>query len=92
MYKSSVNQHLQFVSDFLENNTDLPFSDKKYKVQIIVNNKFPFLEMNISCSPKSDLQFGVFWNKWQELKYIRKLITHTPGTLRVIPFGFLNCL
>ena len=36
------------------------------------------------------MQFGVFREKGQQLKYAGKESTCTPGTLRGIPSGFLN--
>ena len=48
--------------------------------------------MKMSWSPEGDLQFGVFREKWQQLKYVGKESTHTPGTLRYIPSGILNRL
>ena len=48
--------------------------------------------MKMSWSPEGDLQFGFFINKWQQLKYVSKESTHTPGTLRKIPYGVLNRL
>ena len=41
---------------------------------------------------EGDLQFGVFRKKGQQLKYVVKESTHTPGTLRVIPSGVLKRL
>ena len=38
------------------------------------------------------LQFGVFRKKGQQLKYVGKEITHTPGNLRTIPSGVLKRL
>ena len=46
----------------------------------------------MSWPPEGDLQFGVFREKGQQLKYVRNEITHTPGTLREIPLGVLNRL
>ena len=65
-------------------------SVKKDKVQIAANNELPFLYMEISCSPEVDLQFGVFRKKGQQLEYVGKGSTHTPGTIRVIPSRVLN--
>ena len=42
--------------------------------------------------PEEDLKFGVFRKKRQQLKYVGKESTHTPGNLRAIPSGVLNCL
>ena len=67
-------------------------SVKKDKVQIAANNELPFLYMEISCSPEVDLQFGVFRKKGQQLEYVGKGSTHTPGTIRAIPSGVLNRL
>ena len=67
-------------------------SVKKYKVQIAANDEFSFLDMEMSCSPEMDFQFGLFWEKGQQLEYVGKGSTHTPGTLRVIPSIVLNHL
>ena len=48
--------------------------------------------MKMSWSPEGGLQFGVFRKKVQQLKYVGKESTHTPGTLRAIPSGVFNCL
>ena len=48
--------------------------------------------MKISWSPEGDLQYGVFRKKGQQLKYAGQEGNHTPGTLRAIPSGILNCL
>ena len=48
--------------------------------------------MKTSWSPEGDLQFGVFRKKGQQLKYVGKESTHSPGTLRAIPSGVLNRL
>ena len=46
----------------------------------------------MSWSPEGDLKFGVFRKKGQQLKYVGKESTHTPGTLRAIPSGVFNPL
>ena len=46
----------------------------------------------MSWSLEEDLQFGVLRKKGQQLKYVGKESTHTPGTLRAIPSGVLNHL
>ena len=46
----------------------------------------------MSWSPEGDLKFGVFREKGQQLKYVGKESTHTPGTLLVIPSGVLKRL
>ena len=69
-----------------------PLHTKEDRVQIVTNDEFPFLGMKMSRSPEGDLQFGVFTKKRQELKYVWKESTHTPGSLRVVPSGVLNQL
>ena len=92
MNKATVNQHLQFTAEILvtEENSPTPVKEERFK--IVENNELPFLDIEMSWSPEGGLQFGVFSKKGQQLKYVRKDITHTPGTLRTIPSGFLNCL
>ena len=46
----------------------------------------------MSWYPEGDLQFGFFRKKGQQLKYVGKESTHTPGTLRAIPSKILNRL
>ena len=58
----------------------------------MTNDEFPFLDMKISWSPEGDLQFIMFSKKGQQLKYVVKESTHTPGTLHTIPSGVSNCL
>ena len=48
--------------------------------------------MKMNWSHEGDLQFGVFIKKGQQLQYVGKESTHTPGTLRAIPSGVLNRL
>ena len=74
----------------MEENSPTPA--KEERVQIVTNNELPFLDMKMSWSPEGDLQFGVFRKKGQQLNYVGKEITHTPGTLRAIPSGVLNRL
>ena len=92
MNKAAVNQHLQFTSNIWANNLILPPFEKKENFQICAFGRFPFLYMNMIWSPKRDLKFGIFRKKVQQLKYVRKVITHIPGTLHAIPSGVLNQL
>ena len=48
--------------------------------------------MKMVWSPEGDLQFGVFIKKGQQLKYVGKESTYTPGTLCAIPSGVFNHL
>ena len=90
--KASGKQHLQFTAEIWRNDTDLPPSAEKDKVQMVVNDEFPFLDMKISWSPEGDLKYGLFRKKGNQLKYVGTISTPTPSTLRVIPSGLLNCL
>ena len=92
MNKAAVNQHLQFTAEICTTDTNIPPSLNKEKVQIIINNKFPFLDMKMSCSPEGDLQFRLFGKNIQQLKYVGKVSTQTLDTLHAISSGFLNCL
>ena len=58
--KATGNQHLQFIAEkwTKEENSSTP--EKEERVQIVTNNKFPFLDMKMSWSPERDLKFGVF--------------------------------
>ena len=52
----------------------------------------PIPRHKTSWSPEGDLEFSVFSKKGHQLKYAGKESIHTPGTLRTIPAGVLNCL
>ena len=54
------NQHLQFTAEIWRKEENSPPPAKEDRVQIVMNNKFPFLYMKMSWSPEGDLQFGVF--------------------------------
>ena len=71
---------------------NLPLPAREDKAQVVKNEKIPFLDMKMSWYPEGDLQCSVFKKKGQQLKYIGMEITHTPGTLRAISYGVLNCL
>ena len=58
----------------------------------MTKDEFPFLDMKMRWTPEGELNFSVFRKSWQQLKYVGKETTHTPGTLRTIPSGFLNRL
>ena len=62
--KSAGNQHLQFTVEIWKNDTHLPPSAKKDKVQNVENDKYPFLDIKISWSPERLLKIGVFRKKW----------------------------
>ena len=87
--KAAGNKHLQFTAKIRKKEDNYPTPAKEEWVQIVTNNKFPFLDMNMSWSPERGLQFEVFRKKGQELKYVGQESTHTTGTLRVIPSGVL---
>ena len=72
--------------------TNIPTSEKKDRVQISAASGFPFLDTNTSWSPKGGLQFGISGKKGQQPKYIGKCSTNTPGTLQMIPSEVRNCL
>ena len=76
----------------MDRQSKLPTPEKEYRVQIVTNDEFLFLDMKMSWFPEGDLQFGIFRKKGQKLKYVGKESTHTPGTLRAIPSRVLNRL
>ena len=85
-----------FTPSILSRNMDTPSKflapEQEYRVQIVKNDEFQFLGMKMSWCPEGDLQFGLFREKGQLLKYVGKQSTHTPGTLHAIPSGVLNRL
>ena len=90
--KSAVNQHLPFTVVICTHDTNLSPSENKDVVQLCAAGGFPFRYINMSCSPKGDLQFGISLKRGQKLNYVVKVSIHTPGNLCVIPLGFLNRL
>ena len=58
--KAVGNQHLQFTAEKWTKEENPPTPEKEKRVQIVTNNKFPFLDMKMSWSPEGDLKFGVF--------------------------------
>ena len=90
--KAAGNQHLHFTAEIWMTEDNSPTPGKEERVQIVMNGEFPFLDMKMSWSPEGGLQFGVFRKNGQQLKYVGKDRTHTPGTLCAIPSGFLKRL
>ena len=86
------NQHLKFTAEIWTDGKNPRTPEKEDRVQIVAKDEFPFLDMKMVWSPEGDLQFGVFIKKGQQLKYVGKESTHTPGTLRAIPSGVFNRL
>ena len=63
-----VNQHLEFISEVWTSNLNITPTENNSNINICTAKKIPFLDMNMSCSPKVDLQFGVLVNKGHQLK------------------------
>ena len=89
---AAENRHLQFTTEIWTHKANFLTPEKGDLVQIVTNDKFPFLDMKMSWSPEGGLQFGVFKGKGQQLNYADKESTHTPDTLCAIPSGVLNRL
>ena len=53
---------------------------------------YPFLDMKMSWYTKGDLQFVIFRNKVQKLKYAGIVSIHTTSTLCTISSGVINRL
>ena len=79
--KAAGNQHLQFTGGEWTKEENPPTPENEERVQIVTNNKNPFLDMAMSWSPEGDLKFGVFRKNGKQLNYVGKEITHRPGTL-----------
>ena len=92
MNKAAGNQHLKITAEIWTMEENPPTPVKEERVQNVTNDEFPVLDMKMSWSPEGDLQFGAFRRKGQQLKYVGKKSTHTPGTLHAIPSGVLNRL
>ena len=70
--KAERNQHLQFTAEIWMTKKNSPTPAKEEIVQIVTNNKFPFLELKMIWSPEGDLQFSVFRKQGHQLKYVGK--------------------
>ena len=70
MNTAAGNQHQQFTAEIWTNEVNSLTPVKEDRVQIVMNDEFPFLDMKMSWSPEGDLQFGVFSKKGQQLKYV----------------------
>ena len=92
MDKEAGNQYLQFTAEIWKPDENSPPQVKEDRVQIVKKDEFPFLDIKMKCTPEGELNFSVFRKAGQKLKYFGKESTHTPGTLRAIPSGFLNRL
>ena len=92
MNKSAAKKHLQFTAEIWTTKKNSPTPAKRERVQIATNDEFPFPDMKMGWSPEGDLQFSVFRKRGQQLKYVGKESTHTPGNLRAIPSEVLNRL
>ena len=92
MNTAAGNQHLKFTAKIWTDGANPLTPEKEDWVQIVTKDEFPFLDIKMSWSLEGDLQFGVFRKKGQQLKYVGKESTHTPGTLCAIPSGVFNCL
>ena len=90
--REAVNQHLQFTAEIWTTESKPPLTAKEDKVKMAKNEKLPFLDIKTSWYPEGNLQFGVFRKKGQQLKYVKKQFTHTPGTLPTIPSEVLKRL
>ena len=56
-------QHLQFTAEIWMTEATPPLPTKKYRVQVMTNYEFLFLDMKMSWSLEGYLQFGVFSKK-----------------------------
>ena len=92
MDKAAGNQHLQFTAEIWKSDENSPSQAEEYRVQIVMKDEFPFLDMNMKWTPERKQNFSVFRKFGQQSKYIGKESTHTPSTLRAIPSGVLNRL
>ena len=92
MEKASGNQHIKLTEEIRTDDMNPSTYDNKYRVNIGAANGLHFLDINTSWSPEGDMKFGTFRKKVNQLKYVRKVSTHTPNTLRAPPLVFLKCL
>ena len=49
------NQHLKFTAEIWTDGANSPTPENEDRVQIVTNDKFPFLDMKMSWSPEGDL-------------------------------------
>ena len=92
MNNSVGNQHLQLTAEIWKNEENSPTPAKEERVQIVTNDELPILDIKTSWSSEGYLQFSVYGEKVQQLKYVIKESTQTPGTYHAIPSRVLNHL
>ena len=91
--KVAGNRNLQFTVEIWTNENIHPPYENKGKVKTSATNIFPILDMKICLSPEGEMWFRIFRKKGQKLRYVRKEITPTPGTLRRhVPRNFCDNL
>ena len=61
--KAVGNQQLQLTAEIWMTEENYPTPAKEERFKIVTNNKVPFIDMKMSCSPEGDLQFIVFRKK-----------------------------
>ena len=62
------NQHLKFTAEICNTEDNSPLPEKEYRVQVVANDEFPFLDIKMSWSPEEGLQISVFRGERQQLK------------------------
>ena len=63
--KAVGNQQLQLTAEIWMTEENYPTPAKEERFQIVKNNKVPFIDMKMRCSPEGDLQCIVFRKKGQ---------------------------
>ena len=77
MNRAEGNQHLQFTAEIWTTDAKPPLPEKYYRVQVVMNDEFLFLDMKMIWYTEGDLQFSDFRkndSNWSTLE--RKVPTH----------------
>ena len=70
--RTAGNQHLQFTGEIWTTYAKIPLTEKEDRDQLMTNNEFQFLDMEMGWYPEGDLQFGVFRKKGTAIKVCQK--------------------
>ena len=70
MHKTEVNQQLKSTAEIWTKEENPPTPANQERVQMVMNNELPFLDIKISWASEGDLQLEVLRKNRQQLKYV----------------------
>ena len=82
--------YLQFTAKIWGIEVNVEIRNKN--LTIVINERFPYLDMGMYWNEKGELKFQVHFKSNQKFKYLNANITHVPSTFKAIPAGVINRL